>query len=610
MTGEEYLDALMSLPAVANAEVSPDGRWVAWTWLRAGPTADVYAAPTDGAAPPARLTETEENTYVFSWAPDSQSVIVGYDHQGDERTRFFRVRLAQPGELKPLTQPGGFPSGGELHPNGHWFVYGVNLDEATGEEIEQDRVCRVDLQTGERRVLARPNRPADSSPKLSPDGDWVLYARQDLNPAGRQIWLVDIEGRSDREILNCGADVKVSASWLPDSQHVAVLAETPTHRRLGIWLLADEQVRWLIDDPARNIERIATPEGSAEMVVIEVHNARIRASLLNPDTSAERPAVAGRGNLTPLAPAGDGSGAWVGLYASAQQPAEIVRFVPGEAEPARFTSLTRVWERTPLIAGDLTPAEDFRWHAPDGLPIQGWLYRSSGASRGTIVYIHGGPTAHSQDALNAQIQYFVGEGFSVLDPNYRGSTGFGIAFREAIRAQGWGGAEQDDIRAGIEALLAAGIAAPGKVGVTGTSYGGYSSWCAITRLSPEVVAAAAPICGMTDLVVDYETTRPDLRPYSEEMLGGTPAQAPERYRERSPVHFVGGIKGRLLIVQGMRDPNVSPEAVRVVEIALRAAGVPYEVLAFEDEGHGIGKPANQRVLYPRLAQFFGAAFGE
>jgi dipeptidyl aminopeptidase/acylaminoacyl peptidase len=266
-----------------------------------------------------------------------------------------------------------------------------------------------------------------------------------------------------------------------------------------------------------------------------------------------------------------------------------------------------VWDRISLRAEDFTRAEDVHWRSVDGLEIQGWLYRvARNPARGTVVYIHGGPTSHSQDAINNEIQFLVKEGFTVLDPNYRGSTGFGLEFREAIRATGWGGLEQEDIRAGIAALIAAGIATPGKVGVTGTSYGGYSSWHAITHFSKDIVAAAAPICGMTDLVIDYETTRPDLRPYSEEMIGGSPATAPERYRERSPIHFVGHIRGRMLIVQGLQDPNVTPENVRAVEVALRDAGIPYELLAFADEGHGIARPKNQRILYTRLSEFFGA----
>lgn len=233
------------------------------------------------------------------------------------------------------------------------------------------------------------------------------------------------------------------------------------------------------------------------------------------------------------------------------------------------------------------------------------MYRAYGEPRGTVICVHGGPTWHSEDRVNALIQYLARHGFHVLDPNYRGSTGFGRAFRQAIKADGWGGLEQEDIRTGIEALIAAGIARQGRVGITGTSYGGYSAWWAITHFPPELVAAAAPICGMTDLVVDYETTRPDLRPLSEEMMGGSPEQIPGRYRERSPLHFVDNIQGRLLIVQGLQDPNVSPENVRVVCDALERAGIVYELLAFEDEGHGIARPKNHGVLYPRLAEFFG-----
>jgi len=77
----------------------------------------------------------------------------------------------------------------------------------------------------------------------------------------------------------------------------------------------------------------------------------------------------------------------------------------------------------------------------DGLEIQGWLYRPQGEAQGAVVYVHGGPTSHSMDRINAQIQLFAYAGFAVLDPNYRGSTGFGLPFREAIKKDGWGALE-------------------------------------------------------------------------------------------------------------------------------------------------------------------------
>ncbi len=606
MNRDSFLEALLSLPTLEEPRISRDGRWAAWTWYRTGPAADVYAAPTDGSAPPIRLTDTDQDTLVVSWTPDSRALLVAQDRDGDERAQLFRVELDHPGVMQPLTEPSPsfFLRGGQLHPNGRWLVYAANWDQAAGREIEPTWLYRHDLESGQRVPLARPQRGCWYEPELNEPGTHLLYRRADRHPAGRQVWLVDIEGREDREIINVGDDKRAQATWFPDGQRALVLAETETHQRVGVWEMEGGQLRWLLDDPARNIESAYVPHGSRQAVILEYRQARVRASLLDVESGQETPLPPLPGNLIPLAPVGEGE--WVGHYYSSQQPADLVRFSLQAADPESLVSLTCVWERTWLRPADLAPAEDFRWRSADGLEVQGWLYRARGEPRGTIVYVHGGPTWHSQDRINAQIQFFVSQGFHVLDPNYRGSTGFSRAYREAIKADGWGGREQEDIRAGIEALIAAGIAEPGRVGITGTSYGGYSAWWAITHFPPQVVAAAAPICGMTDLVVDYQTTRPDLRPLSEEMMGGSPEQVPERYRERSPLYAVHNIRGRLLIVQGLQDPNVTPENVRVVRQALEQAGVEYELLAFDDEGHGIVRPRNQRVLYTRLAEFFGA----
>jgi dipeptidyl aminopeptidase/acylaminoacyl peptidase len=601
-----FLDALLNLPELEFPSVSRDGRWVAWTWYRTGPTADVYAVPTDGSCPPVRLTETSQDTILVSWTPDSRSVLVSQDQDGDERAQLFRVDLERPGVMQALTEPAPdfYLRGGHLHPNGRWLVYAANMDPATGEEIEPSWLLRHDLETGERLPLARPVRARYYEPELNAQGTQVLYQRNDPHPAGLQVWLADIDGREDREILNAGPQYKVDATWFPDGRRVLVLADTDTHRRLGVW--EGDCVHWIIDDPTRNMESAYVPYGSERAVVIEARHARQHASLLDVETGEEIPLPDFPSTLLPLAPVGDGD--WVALTYSSRQPADLVRISLRDFSPDSSVSLARVWERTALSAADLSPAEDFRWSSEDGLAIQGWLYRARGPARGTIVYVHGGPTWHSEDWINAQIQYLVSQDFNVLDPNYRGSTGFNLEYREAIKEHGWGGMEQVDIRTGIEALIAAGIAEPGKVGITGTSYGGYSAWWAITHFSPDLVAAAAPICGMTDLEVDWRTTRPDLRPFCEEMMGGAPHEVPERYRERSPINTIGKIKGKLLIVQGMKDPNVTPENVRVVRAELDRACVDYEVLAFEDEGHGISRPANHKILYPRLVEFFGRTF--
>src|SRR5918998_1987413 len=448
MDADRYLEVLLSVPVLSGPEVSPDGSWVAWSWSRLGPAADVFAAPTDGSSPPVRLTESAEgDTAVASWAPDGRSVLVTQDTDGDERERLYRVRLDGPGVMEPLTgpDPNYYLGGGQLHPNGRWLVYSANLDAESGEETEVDTIYRHDLEGGELVALARPEKGSIPWPELNRDGTHVLYTRNELDPAGQQVWLVDVEGREDREILNFGDAAKVSASWFPDGRRVLFLAEAGPYRRLGVWSLDDEGVSWLLDDPGRNVEEAFVPPNGGPVVVVEVEGAGIKAALLDADTGAESSPPGLPGNVVPLAPI---EGGWACKHYDARHPVDLVR-LGEDGGPASLTGLPGM---TDLDPARLAAAEDFRWRSADGVEIQGWLYRASGGTIGTVVLVHGGPTSHAEDRFNAQVQYLVARGFHVLTPNYRGSTGFGLPFQESIKEDGWGGREQEDIKTGIEAL--------------------------------------------------------------------------------------------------------------------------------------------------------------
>jgi len=603
-----FLEASLTIPAIYDYKISKDSKYVAYTWKNVHPNLDVFLVPTDGTIRPVALTATSEATFIVGFAPDSLSVIVGEDKNRNERVRLFEVNIDKPRQMTPLTEedPPFFLRGGALHPNRKWLVYGANYDLKREKEIEPTWVYRQNLRTGERIALAKPIKPTWLYPELNGSGTYVLYNRKEFHPKGEQYWLVDIEGKEDREILNFGPKARIQAVWLPDGQRVGFITETKDGKvqkyySLGIYDIKTEETYWLIDEAGRNIERIHSPLNSHHLVVLEFQKARVRSSIINLTNMEEKFIPKIEGSLVPIGPVTDRE--WTGLYYSSVQPDEIVKFDIDDVVPSRFQPLTYVWEQTTIKREDLTPAEDFEWKAKDGLKIHGWLYRPETASKKTIVYVHGGPTAHSDDAINPQIQYFISRGFNVLDPNYRGSTGYGVEFEDLIRVNGWGSDEQEDIWAGIKALMEQGITEKGKIGITGTSYGGYSSWYAITK-APELVSAAVPICGMTDLVVDYETTRPDLRPYSEEMLGGSPKEVPERYYERSPINFVGQIKSKLMIVQGARDPNVTPKNVEEVRKRLDKEGIKYELSFFTDEGHGILKTNNQKVLFRKIANFF------
>ncbi len=606
MPTPDFLEQLMTLPRVVHAKLSPDRRWLAFVWANVGENYDVYLVPADGSAAPLALTQTAELTWLVDWTPDSQAVLVEQDHDGDEAVALYRVDINQPGHMQPLTEdrPPFFLRGGQLMPDGHTLLYAANYDFEKAEVIEPTWVYLHDLASGARRVIARPEKPAWVTPEANKAGTHVLYPRADHHAAGRQFHLIDLASGQDMELLNYGPARKTYARWLDDTR-IVFTADTDTYTRLGLYDLTARASRWLIDDPARALESFfITPDG--DLVVTEIQHASRQPFLLHPETSVEAPFPPVNGNLIPLGRAADGY--WTAIHYAANQPPDLVRF-DFEGGGSDLHSLTRLWQRTALTSASLAPAESLTWAAPDGLQIQGWLYRAQPNPRRAILYIHGGPTSHSENNLNPQIQYFVSQGFNVLDVNYRGSTGFGLEYRECIKADGWGGREQEDIAAAARTLIEMDLAEPGRVGVTGTSYGGYSSWCQITRTPPAVIAAAVPICGMTDLVIDHDTTRPDLRPYSVEMMGGAPTDIPEKYAQRSPINYVQDIQGALLIVQGGQDPNVTPENMRVVVQRLTQHDIPYELEVFDDEGHGIIRPANRARLFRRMADFFARALG-
>src|SRR5919202_308991 len=326
---DRFLEQLLALPTVLAARLSPDGRFVAFSWYRIHENMDVFVVPSDGSAAPTALTHTPEETMLVSWAPDSRGVIVAEDHDGDERVRLFLVDLERPLEMCPLTEdhPPYFIRGGELHPDRRRLFYGANYDVERQVELEPTWIYRHDLQSGEGRAIARPERAAWGEPQLNRQGTHLLYARQDRHPAGRQWYVVDVEGREDREILNFGDAVKVTAEWFPDGERILVLSESrdgrpQQHRSLGVYRWANGEMSWLIDDPARNIEHASvSPDGV--VVVDEVREAGHRASWVDAETGTETPFPRIGGNLVPLGRAPDGS-TWIGLSYAATAPTELV----------------------------------------------------------------------------------------------------------------------------------------------------------------------------------------------------------------------------------------------------------------------------------------------
>lgn len=583
-----------ALPQLSSIRASGDGRW-AFFCAMGDEVDEVFAVPTDGALPPERLTFGTDHHAIRDVSDDGMLLVLAQSTHASEHDHLLLLDRRVGNRLRLLTpkQDSHYVYGGRLTRDGG-VIFVADYDHDAEAVVEGACVWWQSLTTGARRLLARTRHFFDRAPSLSPSGERVLLNVNERSPGGTQIWVMNLDGSGLHEVLSFGLRNTTRGDWLDDDR-VAFVTDRGGRDTVGVVTLDTGQVDWLGGEPdVLPFEVLRGAQGFA----LEAHAAGQSLALLWDGTFRAQPNRSGRRSLLPRAALPDGG--WIAEAYDADAPHDLVRLAP-DGSCLRLT-------RAAVSGRTHVRPQDFRWTAPDGQPCQGWLYRPEGASKGFVAYVHGGPTWHSEDWVNPKIGFWVQAGYTVLDPNYRGSTGFGYHWREAVKDDGWGGREQSDIRAGIEACVAQGYAVKGKIAVAGNSYGGFSSWFALTRHA-DLVDAAIPMCGMYRLDIDYhQTGMPHGRDYSREMMGGTPEEFPEKYANASPGNFISQIRGQVMIVHGLADSNVGPENTHAAVRDLTAAGIAHEVVLYHDEGHGVFRRTNVADYLARTAAFLDRAF--
>lgn len=249
----------------------------------------------------------------------------------------------------------------------------------------------------------------------------------------------------------------------------------------------------------------------------------------------------------------------------------------------------------------------------DGLELSGWLYRAPGVNgpAPTLLHFHGGPEGQSRPEHHDVLRAVVGAGVSVFTPNVRGSFGSGRAFQHADNRYGRFAGIQD-LADSASFLVAAGIADPDRLAVSGRSYGGYLVNVAVTWF-PEVFRAAVCACGMSDLETFYRDTEPWIASAAFPKYG-YPIQDGDLLRAVSPLERLAGMPEAgegaagtpVLFVHGLHDTNVPPSEYMQMKAALDARGVPTDVLELPDEGHVFVRVANRRRIAEAMVAWLRA----
>ena len=214
--------------------------------------------------------------------------------------------------------------------------------------------------------------------------------------------------------------------------------------------------------------------------------------------------------------------------------------------------------------------------------------------------MHGGPEGQFRPFFNRHFQYLLLNGYGILAPNVRGSTGYGRAYLEADNYKKRLDSVKD-LAWGVKYLIREGLTTPDRVGVKGASYGGYMTLAAMTEF-PDLFAAGIDEVG----IANFETFLANTAAYRRGVRASEYG-APEDslfLRSISPIHKVDRIKGALLVVHGENDPRVPVSEARQILRALKDRGTPVDSLIFADEGHGVSKLPNRLILYRRMVEFF------
>ena len=288
----------------------------------------------------------------------------------------------------------------------------------------------------------------------------------------------------------------------------------------------------------------------------------------------------------------------------------------GPRQPAGLLELdlnSGAWTHTPaapcpLSSEAISVPEELWFGGYGGQPTQAWYYPPAGGGHPEaplLVKSHSGPTAMAGTGLDLGLQFWTARGWGVVDVNYGGSTGFGRAYRERLDGQ-WGVVDVADCAAAAEALVGRGLASAERIAIEGGSAGGFTTLAALCFT--ETFRAGASRYGVADLSALAEDTHRFEARYLDGLVGPWPV-AKDTYTTRSPLQHADRIRCPVIFFQGLDDVVVPPAQTERMAVALRANGIPVEVLLFQEEGHGFRNAATRITVLEATEAFFRRHFG-
>ena len=521
---------------------SPDSKWLAFTL-----DGHVHIVPSDGGLPK-KITDFANGAFAPRWMPDSAHLIVGVTrHDADQLVLTDRAG-AWPRALTDSADGDHWDA--RPSPDGKSIAFLFR----PFDDLNRLDICLINLESGQTHTLYGKPKVRTHSPRWSPDGKWIAFICQE---AGHDdLWMVRPDGEGLHQVTKLGYDIAQYA-FSPNGAWIVLTVIRQGSFDLGIW----------------EFSSIAEQAGGS------LSDIRVGMGVYsNPNWSPDGKSITFE-------------------YESPILPPDIYKI---DVDSKVVTQLT--FSQSPAMAKNkLVMPEFISYKSFDGLEIPAFLFKPEKPNGAAVLYPHGGPSSLYTAEWDVLAQYLIAKGYTYIAPNYRGSTGYGVDF-EHLNYDNWGIGDTKDCLYGAKYLCTLPGIDPARIAIMGGSYGGYMTACSLSRDPEYLFACGIAKYGDSNLYTSWAQCNRHLRLYTEIFLGH-PAKKYEAYIKGSPIRDVDNVKKPVLVLHGLLDDVVPPEASEEWVEALKAHGKTFEYKTYSDEPHGFLRRKNQLDAYARIERF-------
>lgn len=601
-------------PLISGGQLSPDGQYITFIKAYEG-VMNIWIKGINDSfdeALPLTNDKTRPITSYF-WSRDSKYVLFVQDNKGDENYRVYKVNPSEAAKKS-------IPNASDLTPYDNIRAMIVSLPKSKPSKIiiglnDRDNAWHdyyeINIENGERKLLIENN---DQLNGVSCDLEGVPRLASRSLPNGG-IEILKIEGNNLNKILESTLEESLSPIRFSKDGKVFFISNvgTPDLSGLYVYDLGKDEMTFLESDPEKKVDisNVSFSSRTDEIIATIYKADKKRIYWKNEDFKNDYEF------LKTQFPNFE-----ISISSTTKEEDIWIVYVNSDTDPGRAflyyrddRKLEFLYSPRPKIPVEhLNEMQAVRYKSSDGLEIPAYLTLPKDTDQKdlpTVIFVHGGPWARDHWGYNSYAQFLSNRGYAVLQPNFRGSTGYGKRFLNAAINE-WGEKMQDDLTWGVKYLVEKGIADPKKVAIMGGSYGGYATLAGLV-FTPDTYAAGVSIVGPSNLFTLLETIPPyweSARTMFHKRMGNpNTEEGKAQLKRQSPFFHAKNIQSPLLVAQGANDPRVKKSESDQIVIAMRDLNLPVEYLNFPDEGHGFANPNNNMAFVSVMEKFLAKHIG-